>query len=313
MSEAKLEAVDIRPEPVSDLPAGSPIFRNITWEFDARSCDDSDYVLFRMVDADKMLDADKAAELNPPDCAQAVCTACVPLRTEWFTLPGEESATRTFGSYDTDLLMIASATHGYKIDAITRHLFGGRRDLKILDWGMGFGRVAMAIKRLFNPDAYIFGYDADQFNVDWAQANLPDIPADHCDFYPPLALPSEAVDFVYGFSVMTHLTEAAQEIWLRELRRILKPGGACLLTTRSDHLLREQQVRTPAVLQQLAAYGLSDITHDTYLGPKLDNKTYYRGTIQLREQVERTWSRYFDIVAYLPFGFRQDAVIMRKP
>ena len=62
-------------------------------------------------------------------------------------------------------LTLATATHGYKIDAITRTLFGGRRDLKILDWGMGFGRIAMAIKRLFNPEADISGYDIDQFNV----------------------------------------------------------------------------------------------------------------------------------------------------
>ena len=312
MSDADLQEVDVRPEPVSDLPAGSPIFGTLTWEFDARSCGDSDYVLFRMFDADKTSDADQTAEAGPPDCAQAVCTACVPLRTGWFTLPGEESAVRTFGSYDPDLLAMASATHGYKIDAITRNLFGGRRDLKILDWGMGFGRIAMAIKRVFNPEAHIVGYDVDQFNVDWAQVKLPDIVADHCDFYPPLSVSSGAVDFVYGFSVVTHLTETAQEMWLREIRRILKPGGACLLTTRSDHLLREQQVCTPALLQQLAAYGLSDFSHDSNLGPKLENKSYYRGTIQLREQIERNWSRYFDIVAYLPFGFRQDAVIMRK-
>jgi ubiquinone/menaquinone biosynthesis C-methylase UbiE len=44
---------------------------------------------------------------------------------------------------------------------VTRNLFAGRRDLKILDWGMGFGRIAMAIKRVFNPEAHIAGYDID--------------------------------------------------------------------------------------------------------------------------------------------------------
>jgi hypothetical protein len=166
ISEASPAEVDVRPEPVSDLPAGAPNFRNITWQLDAKSCNDSDYVLFRMVDADKMFGADSAAERDPPDYTQpdytqAVCTACVPLRTEWFTLPGEEGAMRTFGSYDTDLLMIASATHAYKTDVVTRNLFAGRRDLKILDWGMGFGRIAMAIKRVFNPEAHIAGYDID--------------------------------------------------------------------------------------------------------------------------------------------------------
>ena len=155
-------------------------------------------------------------------------------------------------------------------------------------------------------------YDIDQLNVDWARVNIRDIPVGRCDLYPPLPIPSESLDFIYAISVMTHLTEATQEVWLRELLRVIRPGGAVLLTTRGDHLLLEQQVRAPEVLRQLAKYGISDISQDTNLGPKLENKTYYRGTIQLRQHVEQNWSRYFEVIAYLPFGFQQDGVVMRK-
>jgi hypothetical protein len=34
---------------------------------------------------------------------------------------------------------------------------------------------------------------------------------------------------------MTHLTEGAQYAWLKELRRILRPGGLCLLSTHGEY------------------------------------------------------------------------------
>jgi SAM-dependent methyltransferase len=289
-------------QPAPDLPEGSPIFYNVSWSFRTDTSAKALYALFQMEDANS------GAPTSP--LTTAVSTACIPLDVSWFSVPDAENYTRTSGPVNVDQLILGSIAQGYKIDAATKHIFGDRREITILDWGAGFGRAAMAIKRVLNPQANLFGYDVDQFNVDWARIHLLDIPIGHCDFYPPFCLAAGSVDFVYAISVMTHLTESAQEVWLRELKRIIRKGGGCLLTTRGDHLLREQQVRAPAVLQQLAAYGLSDISPDTNLGPKLENRTYYRGTIQLRDQVEKTWSRYFEIIDYLPYGLQQDAVIM---
>jgi SAM-dependent methyltransferase len=288
-----------------DLPEGASHFYAISWSFDVNSCGESTFVLFRLCGADRQ------GALAEDSLSDIVSTVCVPLKTSWFTEPPVENYTRTSGPVTGNQLTLVATTAAYKVDAISKLMFRGRRDIAVLDWGAGFGRVAMPLKRVFNRDARIIGCDIDQFNVDWAKNNIQDIRIDRCDLYPPILLPSESLDFVFAISVMTHLTETAQEIWLRELRRLVKPGGIVLLTVRGDHLVVEQQLRSPEVLKQLARSGISDIMLDD-VNLKLENKTYYRGTVQLRQHVEQHWSRHFEIVAYLPYVSLQDWVLMRK-
>lgn len=44
-------------------------------------------------------------------------------------------------------------------------------------------------------------------------------------------MPDASVDLIYGISVMTHIRESQQEAWLKELERILTPGGVMILTS----------------------------------------------------------------------------------
>lgn len=304
---AVVERLRITPVSVEDIPAGAPCFQDLAWSFDRRLLAGSTVALFQIQGAepDGTSDQDKLLA--------AARTICIPLQTDWFTLPPEENYKRTSGPRANIRTMLVAATNqAYKLHLIADALLPKRAGLSIVDWGVGFGRTAMTIKRLFNPDAQVIGFDIDPVNVGWATANIPDVDVRQCDLYPPLPIPDGSVDFLYAISVMTHLTEATQEVWLRELRRVMKPGGVLVLTTRSDHMLILQQVRQPDVLRQLARYGLSDALPDGNLGPLLETKSYYRGTIQLRQQVEQTWSRHFEIVSYLPYSFGQDAVVMRR-
>src|SRR5262249_52993858 len=49
---------------------------------------------------------------------------------------------------------------------------------------------------------------------------------------PPTPLPAESFDFIYAFSVFSHLGEAPHLRILEELRRLLRPGGLLVVTTR---------------------------------------------------------------------------------
>ncbi len=98
----------------------------------------------------------------------------------------------------------------------------------ILDFGCGAGRVLPHVARLF-PEAHCAGCDVDRTAVEWATGRLA---GDWTvsSFEPPLPFAAECFDLVYSVSVFSHLGRGLGERWLRELRRVLAPGGVALLS-----------------------------------------------------------------------------------
>jgi SAM-dependent methyltransferase len=239
---------------------------------------------------------------------------CFPLTEDWLAPAELENFGRTCGTPTRKDFMVAGLTLAYEMYSIAQEYIDNTEDPTILDWGIGAARVAVPLKRGVMPNARVIGCDVDRVNVSWCQTNLPDIPVELCDFYPPLDLASGSVDMIYGISVMTHLTVGAQLAWLKELRRVLKPGGICVLSTHGEYALSQSGISDSTFFRQLAANGISDILADSTLGPLLEVKNYYRSTFQKRRHVEEEWSRYLRIVQYYPAAIQthQDLVIMRK-
>ena len=238
---------------------------------------------------------------------------CVPRSLDWLSLPPEENFIRTSGRIDVAEFAIGGVSAAHRIYLIARPLLG--KDIRrILDWGVGCGRVAVPLKRVFLEDAEILGVDVDQVNVDWCKHNFSDVTVEMGDFYPPLDIESGSIDLIYGISVMTHLSRDAQASWLRELRRILRLGGLCILTTEGEYALSLSAWCPTALYRDLFRVGISDMMFDDSLGPSLAIPGYYRRTYQLRRQVEEEWARYLNIVSYLPAGShaQQDMIVMIK-
>ncbi len=103
----------------------------------------------------------------------------------------------------------------------------------VLDFGCGCGRLL----RRFRSHAEARHYAGTDYNaalVAWCRTHLPFAGFDTNALEPPLRYADGTFDLVYSFSVFTHFSDTLQRAWLAELRRVLKPGGALLLTLHLD-------------------------------------------------------------------------------
>lgn len=180
----------------------------------------------------------------------------------------------------------------------------------ILDWGCGCGRV---LRYLLQTDikAEIFGCDIDKELVDWCNEHLPQGKYKSVRSVPSLAYQSEQFDFIYGFSVLTHLDEKMQFLWLDELKRIMKPGAIIILTVHGRN-----------VYEQLPQEKMSPMESRGFLFEigqtgkfKLDGlPDLYQSSYHTKDYITQNWSSYFEVLKVIERGMNnhQDVIVLRK-
>jgi SAM-dependent methyltransferase len=321
----QVDTVECCEAPIDGLAPDAPNYRNLNFTVTIAAPVRKSYFAFNLVDTNQESPASGKNPITP------VASMCVPIEYDWFSpFPGSEDVTRIWGAeYDEftppdapNVIRTWEAVRGnfitsgvsvaYQMHALANEFLGEGQSLTILDWGIGIGRVAVPLKRLFRPSARILGVDVDGLNVKWCRENYPDIETVDADFFPPLDIESSSIDMVYGLSVMTHLTEGAQYAWLKELRRILKPEGLCVLTTLGEYGFAKARRLPWPVVEQLSIVGISDLMLGQ--GSPLDFERYYRTTFQTRKQIQEQWPAFLNLVAFYPAGHKalQDIVVMRR-
>lgn len=103
----------------------------------------------------------------------------------------------------------------------------------VLDFGCGCGRV---IRHLTHLPAALCGCDSNPVGVEWCAEHLT---AGHFTvnaLQSPLTYDAGSFDLVYALSVFTHLPFELQMHGVRELHRVLKPGGVLVLSLHGDAL-----------------------------------------------------------------------------
>ncbi|MEM0543313.1 class I SAM-dependent methyltransferase [Flavobacterium sp. j3] len=109
------------------------------------------------------------------------------------------------------------------------------KDLKILDWGCGPGRVIRHLPEVIGNGCSYYGTDYNKQTIDWCAKNLPGISFNLNSLEAKLPYSDNFFDVIYGISIFTHLSEDLHYKWLNELQRILKPNGILLLTSQGDN------------------------------------------------------------------------------
>jgi SAM-dependent methyltransferase len=183
---------------------------------------------------------------------------------------------------------------------------------RVLDFGCGWGRMLRIIRSTpAFSEIDLYGCDPVDVVLQVCQRTVPKVSVSRVDLYPPTPYRSALFDFIYAYSVFSHLSPECHLSCAQEFARILKPGGIVCVTTRPKrHLAICAEVRSRG-LENLGSHelALAQSFADPNAGAKYDAGEFlyepsgggfnlipsaYGEAIVPRAFFERTW---------IPLGF----------
>ncbi len=175
----------------------------------------------------------------------------------------------------------------------------------VLDFGCGCGRILVNYVNLSGPTFY--GTDIDEIAIGWCREHIPGMNFSVNDALPPLQWPDGQFDFIMAVSVFTHLPWKMQIDWLRELKRVLRPGGYLFASTHGDFCANEHL--TGESLKAYREGGYCYIRNN----PFGEFPEWYQTTYLSADYVQRIFGQVFDDITHMPRGFcdYQDAVVLK--
>lgn len=174
----------------------------------------------------------------------------------------------------------------------------------ILDFGCGCGRVIRNWKKLKKTQLY--GVDKNPLLILWCKKTL-----DFAEFKinklsSRLDYNDNKFDFIYAISVFTHFSEKLQNFYIKELKRVLKPGGILLITMRTS-LCELHKITS----DEKERFELGDIVvkHEKYAGTNVCNT--FHPEKYIREVLEKEF-RILDFISNGAKDFKQDVFVLKK-
>lgn len=230
-------------------------------------------------------------------------------------LPDAERRFRVIGDRDLSGFLRVGATDAFRLKRAVERVMGTEFSglSAVLDWGVGCGRVARHLAPTLRRGFY--GCDIDSDNITWCRQHLPgSYTASRLE--PPLPYTSETFELVYGVSVFTHLRRPWEETWLRELHRVIQPGGWLIATVHGQTAIDFAQLSPDAyatLQKRVQREGLVVTSANSQLEGFVEHPGEYVNVFHSHDHIRQEWGRFFEIIDVLPgYIFTHDLVIARR-
>ncbi|MGH2449391.1 MAG: class I SAM-dependent methyltransferase [Chloroflexota bacterium] len=198
-----------------------------------------------------------------------------------------------------------------------RNVLPSMKLISIMDFGCSSGRIL----RHFYPDMKtnqwrVTGVDVSARRIEWMRRNFPrEFQVYTGSVLPVVPFEDNTFDVIYGMSVFTHI-KYLWDLWLLELRRVLRPGGVLIQSVHTEYAWDYfvDHANDPGVRDSL---GPMIINHKqmpsefVYYGDLDKNQVFWK-----KATVVEFWGRYFDDVKVYPPPERysyQNWVVAKKP
>jgi SAM-dependent methyltransferase len=151
-------------------------------------------------------------------------------------LPAAELQGQFVGSSGRDALSEAATFCSKLVRASESFSTGVGADTRLLDFGVGWGRLYRVLLNNVLPENLI-GVDIDDKCVTLCKEAMPYGSFLKNEPSPPLPFPAANFDLIYAYSVFSHLAEHQFNNWFKEFHRVLKQNGLLVFTTlKAAHL-----------------------------------------------------------------------------
>lgn len=230
---------------------------------------------------------------------------------EKFPFPPDANKLRVIGDTHETRFKMGGAIVFKNVEAYLKELGHTWSDFpSILDWGCGAGRVTRYL--IGESGQSITGADIDSDNIAWCRDNLTGGRFETIPLMPRTEFKDGEFDLAIGISVFTHLTEVAQFAWLKELQRIIRPGGYALMSVQGPTQFAYNRF-PPDIYLRLQKQGFIDLSVDPALQDVVEDQEYYRATMHSRPYITKRWSEFFEVIEIADaIAALQDFVVLRR-
>ena len=131
--------------------------------------------------------------------------------------------------------------------ALNQNGYSFRDFQSILDYGCGDGRLIKYMSKVA-PQAETFGCDPSGDAIEACKRKWGDKNFIQINSSPPSSFTDNQFDLIYAYSVFTIVSEEEHIEWLKELTRILKPGGIAIHAIKGHEFLRRAEIFSPEIV-----------------------------------------------------------------